>query len=99
MIQRPANVNADQPVPFNAFGYETYTTKKGEEAKRRVQVRNVLPAADFVSHFNKQLAVFRDHHFKSVFLAQQILMPTEGAPTLSSVLMRMAAIIGCEGVT
>ena len=36
-----------------------------------MQVRNVLPAADFVSHFNKQLAVFRDHHFKSVFLAQQ----------------------------
>lgn len=71
MIRSPANVNADQPVPFNAFGYETYTTKKGEEAKRRVQVRNVLPAADFVSHFNKQLAVFRDHHFKSVFLAQQ----------------------------
>ena len=70
-MRSPVHVDAAEKVAFNAFGYETYTTKKGVEAKRRVQIQRSLSATDFVTYFNVQLGIFKDHHYKSVFLAQQ----------------------------
>ena len=70
-MQAPPHVDATQVVKYDAFALEPYVTKKGKPAKRQCQVKRELKAPDFVTHFNTEFKTFRDHHFKSTFIAKQ----------------------------